>query len=779
MSELRLIEAAPLKALLDLLNDNDLPVGPIVVQYANYIVRNTGSLTGQPLRLTWQRGAQRDSLTFSLVTWDNGPGRAAPGSTLVLKNSENSEMMGFSLAQLPQDDAYVYLGFKMGNGEGGKNRWFGRRRDDPRPADATSELALELRRAWQGLFPDVLTTHPTLGGEWLVLSQLSLDDLRPDAGLNRRMALKTIVLQQLAQAFVVAEKLRDESFSGLEDEVPDELIPPQPVPPAPVNSVHPLNQILYGPPGTGKTYATAAWALALIENKPFAEIEARYRHDHRTLQRVLEMYKSRKQVQFVTFHQSFSYEDFVEGIKPDLTGEGDVSYTVEPGVFRLIADEAARDWQRSGSLNGEATGVSKLPFTLVYGGYVADLMARLAASADGTVSIPTVGNYSAVVSAVSPHGTISVRHGTAPLQYNVKSAWTEAVYQRYAQASDIVPMNKKMLEIGGPNATLQWAIFNDLKTYEAAHLDELRAQVADEEAPEPVSATVPNYVLIIDEINRGNVASIFGELITLLEDDKRAGSDNALSIMLPYSKDSRPPFSVPPNLFVLGTMNTADRSVEALDTALRRRFSFVEMSPKPRLLSPAQMIFRLWQKPLYAEMKWDDAAYVAVEQQLFELLGCPQLAGEAAQRTAWDALSSEATEQQIEAAFAAVDFAGVNLEKLLAALNQRLEYLLGRDYCLGHAWLLGVGSLDGLRAAFRNKVIPQLQEFFPGNWGRIGQILGPRFVEEKLVAASPLLAFGDETEPEGRTLYAIRDEAWTVADFRSIYQASAAPALPS
>jgi hypothetical protein len=290
--------------------------------------------------------------------------------------------------------------FKLGNGEGGKNRWFGRRRDDLRAANAASELMLELRRAWHGLFPEVLETHPTLGGEWLVLAQVSLDDLKPGAGLNRRMALKTLLFQQLAQALVVAEKLRDESFSGLQTQVEGQVIPAQPQCSLFAFSLHPLNQILYGPPGTGKTYATAAWALALVENRPFAEVEARYHHDHRTLHRLLDTCKARKQVRFVTCHQSFSYEKFVEGINPDLNGEGGVSYTVAPGVFRLVAAEAYEAWQRATVPVSDEAAPARLPFSDVYTSYIADSLVRLEASVTGTVEIPTVGNYTAVITAV-------------------------------------------------------------------------------------------------------------------------------------------------------------------------------------------------------------------------------------------------------------------------------------------------------------------------------------------------------------------------------------------
>jgi 5-methylcytosine-specific restriction endonuclease McrBC GTP-binding regulatory subunit McrB len=175
-----------------------------------------------------------------------------------------------------------------------------------------------------------------------------------------------------------------------------------------------------------------------------------------------------------------------------------------------------------------------------------------------------------------------------------------------------------------------------------------------------------SYAIFIDEINRANVSAVFGELITLIEQDKRKGMPNGMSAILPYSKK---PFSVPNNVDIYGTMNTADRSIEALDTALRRRFSFVEMMPKPELLSKKE-------------------------------------------------------------------YYGINLQALLERINMRIEALIDRDHTIGHAYLIDVESDDDLKKAFKDKIIPLLQEYFYGDYGKIGLVLGEGFVMKDQVESS-------------------------------------------
>lgn len=232
------------------------------------------------------------------------------------------------------------------------------------------------------------------------------------------------------------------------------------------------------------------------------------------------------------------------------------------------------------------------------------------------------------------------------------------------------------------------------------------------------------YALFIDEINRGNVSQILGELITLIEEDKRAGNENEMSVVLPYSKTE---FSVPNNLYIIGTMNTADRSIEALDTALRRRFSFVEMTPKPELLSPACM-FRdfLWK---CEEDGWDDEPYKSNEKTLLEMLGAsPKIWDE--RKNVWNKMYKlkEKREEQLDY-FKTEEFTGINLEQLLLIINKRVEKLLSKDHMIGHAYFIGVYSLQGLKEVFQDKIVPLMQEYFYGDYGKIGLVLGGGFIK--------------------------------------------------
>jgi 5-methylcytosine-specific restriction endonuclease McrBC GTP-binding regulatory subunit McrB len=213
-----------------------------------------------------------------------------------------------------------------------------------------------------------------------------------------------------------------------------------------------------------------------------------------------------------------------------------------------------------------------------------------------------------------------------------------------------------------------------------------------------------NHVLIIDEINRGNVSQIFGELITLIEPDKRNDKKEEISVTLPYSKDE---FTVPSNLYIIGTMNTADRSVEALDTALRRRFSFKAMLPEPEKL--------------------------------------------------------------------AENCEGINLQKLLNAVNSRLEVLKDLDHTVGHAWFWNVNNLKDLKEVYANKILPLLQEFFYNDYEKLGLVLGDSFFEENSqVSASIFAKFsggnGIAGQYEQVWRYKLKDpKDLQIEDFQSLY----------
>lgn len=456
-----------------------------------------------------------------------------------------------------------------------------------------------------------------------------------------------------------------------------------------INNTMPLNQILYGPPGTGKTYNTINKAVT-IANPSFdlsqdrAIVKAEYK-------RLVDA----GQIVFTTFHQSMSYEDFVEGIKPVMNNDssnGQLGYVVEDGIFKTICQQASwKDVQKDDSIDW----VKKDYFKLSLGG----------------VARPDVHDY------CLDHNMIALGYGgehdlselsniTDWHEFKIKFSelnpeeYKETTYSAQAaftflrmKKGDVVIISKgnRVIDAVGivqgdyyydDNVAIDYKHFRKVKwlstrmnykpeffldvnisqmTIYEFYKHNIKIEAFKElfSSINEIETTIKPHVLIIDEINRGNVSAIFGELITLLEDSKRAGKDEALEVMLPYSKKK---FSVPQNLYIIGTMNTADRSVEALDTALRRRFVFEEMLPQPELL----------------------------EQQLY----------------------------------------GFSASAILERINQRIEKLIDRDHCIGHAYFIGKNESTIIDSFYKN-IIPLLQEYFFGDYGKIGLVLGKGFVRLK------------------------------------------------
>lgn len=441
-------------------------------------------------------------------------------------------------------------------------------------------------------------------------------------------------------------------------------------------SKEPLNQILYGPPGTGKTYATIDKALAILEPG--------FSGDRAALKAKFEDYVAAGQVRFVTFHQSFSYEDFVEGIVAD-ADDGALKYQPRNGVFKALcvaADGVSKTAVASGihkdasiwKLSIDGTGDST---TRDY--CLSHSEARIGWSKVGDLSNPELSSHQPYLD-LGPQDKDSIQNfaeraavGDVILCIGSRSAFQAigVVQGKYRydpkppsgvrdDYKNVLPVHwlAQGLDIdivelnAGKHFTLK--TMYEMDRFSWQELEEvIRRTGVELEAgsPAPSTGTSKPHVLIIDEINRGNISRIFGDLITLIEPSKRKGRREALEVTLPYSKKK---FSVPHNVYLLGTMNTADRSLAGLDIALRRRFVFEEMPPRPELLAAV---------------------------------------------------------------------AGIDLKQLLRVMNQRIEVLLGRDHLLGHAYFIGVDSLPALQEVFRRQILPLLQEYFFEDWEKIALIL--------------------------------------------------------
>jgi len=435
----------------------------------------------------------------------------------------------------------------------------------------------------------------------------------------------------------------------------------------------PLNQILYGPPGTGKTYNSVLKAMSIIDNTEYKDVSE---EQYSALKTRFDELKQAGQIEFVTFHQSYSYEEFVEGIKPYIpewgtTDNTEVRYIGENGIFKRICKKAESPIIKSNDNNLELNDNPKIwKVSLMKTGEndirkdcMENNRIRIGFDKYGeTINDETIfdNGGSRVLSAfidkmeigdivLSCYSEKTIDAiGVVTSEYKWNNDFPQ--YKRYREVKWLAKgLNHNILEINNGTKFTLGTVYqlNNMSLKDVLDIVDEQEQVTsykDNDKP---------YILIIDEINRGDVSKIFGELITLIEKDKRIGNKYQMKITLPYSKEA---FGVPNNLYIIGTMNTADRSIALLDTALRRRFDFEEIMPRPELLS----------------------------------------------------------NNVVE---------GINLQTLLTRINERITNKYDRDHQIGHSYLMDVNTKEQLERAYRNRILPLLNEYFYNESKTVAEIL--------------------------------------------------------
>jgi 5-methylcytosine-specific restriction endonuclease McrBC GTP-binding regulatory subunit McrB len=447
-----------------------------------------------------------------------------------------------------------------------------------------------------------------------------------------------------------------------------------------------LNQILFGPPGTGKTYNTINKSVA-IANPDFDINQSRTE-----IKKEFDKLIKEGLIVFTTFHQSMSYEDFIEGIKPiEPKVEGQpVIYKVIPGILKELCERIKNLEKLTG--NNPETIISVSNFDELYSAFINKLKEIISELEENETHSFESRRSRVKLIKIENDNKILTTGETANSPETITKEKLERIYNKFSSPDEITNIVKQLREVGTDIGwtTNYYAVFRALKEYESS----IRT-IKDKDIS---TKTKQNFVLIIDEVNRGNVSQIFGELITLIEEDKRLGADEALEVTLPYSKDR---FGVPPNLYIVGTMNTADRSVEALDAALRRRFSFEEMLPKPELIANVGKL--------------------------------------------------KSTNGFLD---------NIDLPLLLNTINKRIEKLLDKDHQIGHSYFMLVKNYIDLKSAFQNKIIPLLQEYFFGDYGKIGLVIGKEFFERIEKDDENLFADFEDYDASSfaeRTIFKIKD----------------------
>ena len=453
-----------------------------------------------------------------------------------------------------------------------------------------------------------------------------------------------------------------------------------------------LNQILFGPPGTGKTFNTINKALEIIDNNFFQE----NKNDRKTLKAKFEEYKKAGQIEFVTFHQSYGYEEFVEGIKAIPVGKegnedgNEMIYDVSDGIFKKLSNEAFNN----STIIKQTFTESKKRFNL--NAPMINIQAEMIKDDENTFRVLKGSKIRKAESNSFPNKKLKneVLSKVKKIEYDEFYILEEDYIFQSMSASSSVILGR------ASNGYSDWKeIFSNQENI-----------VKNENS----KGQTKNYILIIDEINRGNISKIFGELITLIEPSKRIEADEEIKVKLPYSNDD---FGVPQNLYILGTMNTADRSIALMDTALRRRFEFIEMLPDLEVLN--------------------DLLVDGINIKLM----------------------LEKINQRVE------------------YLYDR-DHTIGHAYFIS---LKENAILEELENIFKNKIIPLLQEYFYDDWEKIRLVLADnqkeenyQFIKAKKYDIKSL--FGDKNNDlldidEVPKIYEINKEAFgKVESYVKIYQ---------
>ncbi|EPH5452844.1 AAA family ATPase [Campylobacter jejuni] len=319
----------------------------------------------------------------------------------------------------------------------------------------------------------------------------------------------------------------------------------------------PLNQILYGPPGTGKTYHTIDKALEIFGENLESRDEKKAKFDE---------YVKNGQIVFTTFHQSYGYEEFVEGIKPVMNNEAnsqEIQYKIKDGIFKELCEKALDNYKVSLLTQEEFVKSEDLENKIEI--FLDELV-------DQQKFIEKIQSGGFKLEEYNEKYRIITDDTNANLYLNLE------IFKTLLENKDKIINGRSIKQIlnNKHRRQIDSYYFQLVKLFKEREQD-YKVDNNPSEKPE-----LKPYIIIIDEINRGNVSKIFGELITLIEPSKRIGEKEELKVTLPYSGEK---FGVPKNVYIIGTMNTADRSITSLDTALRRRFEFVEMMPDVSKLS--------------------------------------------------------------------------------------------------------------------------------------------------------------------------------------------------